>query len=242
MNKKTHSANTAKKKILNAIDVLEQLFGIPKWNVKDPLDELMVTILSQNTNDKNRDLAYGRLRERFKSWSDVMKAGVEDIEEAIRPAGLSKQKSKRMKDVLEWIFKTRRELDLDFLHDLKDEEAIELLTSQKGVGVKTAAVTLAFSLDRDICPVDTHVHRISRRLGWVKESATADQAFYQLKELIPNGKAQTFHLNILKFGRTICLARNPKCLGCPLWNDCIWEGKKYPRSSNPRQTKQGTNH
>jgi len=223
LHKKNHSQKRIQQKITHAILVLENTYGIPIWLRKDPLDELMVTLLSQNTNDKNRDLAYIRLRERFPEWNAVLNARIKEIEEAIRPAGLSKQKSQRMKAILEWVNERFGGLTLEGVEELDDDEAISLLTSQKGIGVKTAAVTLAFAFDRDLCPVDTHVHRIARRMGWVKESATAIHTFKTLREIIPTEKASTFHLNLLKFGRNICLARKPKCDKCPLWDDCVWK-------------------
>ncbi len=197
---------------------------MPTWRRKEPLDELIVTILSQNTNDHNRDLAFGRLRERFRNWRSVLEAPEHEIAEAIRPAGLHTQKARRIKAILSWIDITFRELRLDPLGMLSDDEAIALLTSQTGIGVKTAAVLLAFAFDRDLCPVDTHVHRIARRLGWVPENASADQVFHRLRPQLPTG-ATVFHLNLLRFGREICTARKPKCGECPLGDECAWKGK-----------------
>ena len=208
--------------IVEVAKIFDSLFGVPVWRRKDPLDELIVTILSQNTNDRNRDHAYTRLRSAFSTWNDVLCAPVIEIEEAIRPAGLSNQKSKSIKNALEWVERHFGELSLKNLVELDNDEAITLLTSQKGIGVKTAAVLLAFSLDRDLCPVDTHVHRIAIRLGWVEEKATAEKTFYALRSLMPNGQAASFHLNLLKFGRTICTARSPKCKECPLRDRCLY--------------------
>ncbi len=217
--------------IPEVVDVLEKHFGVPVWRRKDPIDELMVTILSQNTNDRNRDNAYERLRSAIPTWQEVSEASVSSIEEAIRPAGLSKQKSVRMQGVLRWIKESFGSLSLNYLRSLSDDRAIELLTTQKGIGVKTAAVLLAFSLERDLCPVDTHVHRIALRLGWVPIRSTADTVFTTIRPKIPVGKAPTFHLNLLKFGRTICTARSPKCGVCPLWSKCIYPGKTPLTSS-----------
>ena len=211
--------------VARAVKILEQEFGVPTWKVKDPLDELIVTLLSQNTNDSNRDRAYLRLRERFPDWRALLTARPGAVEDAIRPAGLAATKSVRMIAILNWVVETFGELSLNRLKRMETDEVIVLLTRQKGIGVKTAAVTLAFSLGRDLCPVDTHVHRIAQRLGWVKEGTPADKTFHSLRALIPSGKAPTFHLNLLKFGRTRCTARSPHCSGCPLWNDCVWVGK-----------------
>jgi len=217
------ASNLVRKKIIHAISVLEDLFGIPEWRRNNPLDELMLTILSQNTNDRNRDNAYHNLCAQFPYWEEVMVADVEQIEAAIRTAGLSKQKSKNMKNALLWINEYFGELSLEQIKGIPDDEAIELLTSQKGVGIKTAAVMLAFSLDRDLCPVDTHVHRIALRLAWVRKKTDAINTFKQLREVMPEGKAATFHLNLLQFGRKICNARNPKCGQCPMFDLCKWK-------------------
>lgn len=216
---KTNSA------IARVIPVLEKLYGIPEWKRKNPLDELILTIISQNTNDKNRDNAYNKLRDRFPNWSDVKDADVSEIESTIRSAGLSKQKSARIKAILQWISDSFGKLSIDAISNMSNDEAISLLTSQKGIGVKTAAVVLAFAFDRDLCPVDTHVHRISIRLGWVEDSDSAEATFNVLQPKIPENKAATFHLNLLKFGRNICTARSPKCDICPFWTDCTWENK-----------------
>lgn len=193
--------------------------------MKDPLDELITTVLSQNTNDHNRDIAYRRLRETFPAWQDVMEADVDAVQEAIRPAGLSKQKSERILAILRWARETFGSLTLKPLEDLSDDEAIDLLTTQKGIGVKTAAVVLAFAFNRDLCPVDTHVHRIARRLGWVSDKATAEATFRAIRPYMPKGNAHPFHLNLLRFGKNICTARRPRCKNCPLRDDCTWEGK-----------------
>ena len=214
------------KEISHFNGILENLFGVSEWRKKDPLDELILTILSQNTNDKNRDRAYGKLREQFPTWQDVLNADVKAIEAAIQSAGLGKQKSERIHAILTWVKDTFGGLTLAGLKNIDDDEVIEILTEQKGIGIKTAAVLLAFAFDRDLCPVDTHVHRISRRLGWVEPKDGAEATFKKIRPLIPTGKASTFHLNLLRFGRAICTARKPLCGECPVWDYCVWEGKK----------------
>ena len=215
-----------RKKIQLAQRVLESRLGVPTWRKKEPLDELIVTILSQNTNDRNRDHAYLKLREALPTWVDVLSADVTVIERTIHSAGLSRQKSQRIHDVLQWVSGRFGSLTLRPLEELPDDDVIKLLTTQKGIGIKTAAVVLAFSFGRDICPVDTHVHRISKRLGWVEEKTDAEKTFHALRPHIPDGKAVSFHLNLLKFGRNICTSRNPHCEDCPLWDDCSWDGRK----------------
>ena len=222
---KNSAAAELTRKVAGTAGTLERLFGSGCLHPRDGLDELMLTILSQNTNDNNRDRAYRQLRERLPDWRAVMEATPLQIEEAIRPAGLSRIKAGRMQAVLRWVEAAFGGLSLKPLGELSDDDAIDLLRTQKGIGIKTAAVLMAFAFERDLCPVDTHIHRIARRLGWVPERASAEATFRALKPHIPAGKARTFHLNLLKFGRTRCTARNPQCKGCPLWNDCSWDGK-----------------
>jgi endonuclease-3 len=215
-----------KKRVMNIYNKLAELYGKPVWTEpSDPLPALIKTILSQNTNDANRDRAYRGLRQKFPSWEDVLSARPSAIATAIKAGGLSKQKSRYIKDILKWIKKEFGELSLDAINDMTNEEAIELLSSQKGIGVKTAAVVLMFCCGRDVCPVDTHVHRISKRLGLVPENASAEKAYYLLGPMIPKGKAYTMHMNFLSFGKSLCPARNPHCYECPLYRQCIYENK-----------------
>ncbi len=210
-----------------AVDRLEKHQGEKKWaGLSEPLDSLILTILSQNTNDNLRDQAYARLRSSFQTWQEVVEAPVEKIEEAVRIAGLSKQKSANIQAFLQWTVEQFGEYSLMSLADMDDDEAIGLLTAQKGVGIKTAAVTLMVTLGRDLCPVDTHVHRISKRLGWVNEKTSAEKTFWQLRPYVPAGRGYSLHMNLLQFGRTVCQARKPKCEKCFLWDECVWEGKR----------------
>ena len=208
------------------VQLLEKRFGIPEpKHHLNPLDNLILTILSQNTNDKNRDVAYTRLREKLPTWNDVKNADVEVIKEAIKSAGLENQKSLRIKHILQWIDETFGSLNIDFLCQMEPQKAFDLFCSQKGIGVKTMAVVLCFSCDVDIFPVDTHVHRICRRLGLVSEKATAEKTFWLIKDQVPKGKSYSFHINLLKLGRTICSARSPNCSVCPLIEQCDYYRK-----------------
>ncbi|MBN2410749.1 endonuclease III [candidate division KSB1 bacterium] len=200
---------------------LEKAFGIPKWKGKGkPLDSLILTILSQSTNDRNRDMAYTRLKERFPDWMSVMNAPVEKIVDAIRPAGLGNQKSVRIKDVLKWVYDTYGTFDLHFLCDRDPEEVIHTFLQLKGVGIKTISVVLMFTCGVDIFPVDTHVHRICRRLGLVPDKTSAEKTHHLMQSIVPAGKSYSLHMNFLKLGRTICLARKPKCAVCPVNTLC----------------------
>ena len=200
---------------------LEKTFGIPKWKgTGKPLDSLILTILSQSTNDRNRDMAYTRLKECFPDWLSVMNASVENIIDAIRPAGLGNQKSARIKDVLKWVYDTYGTFDLHFLCDKNPEEVIRTFLQLKGVGIKTISVVLMFTCGVDIFPVDTHVHRLCRRLGLVPDKTNAEKTHHLMQSIVPSGKSYSLHMNFLKLGRTICQARKPKCSVCPVNDLC----------------------
>lgn len=186
----------------------------------DPVSQLISTILSQNTNDALQDKAYARLRERFPTWEAVRDAPLEEVEEAIRIAGLSNQKAARIQDILRRITQERGKLDLSFLKDWPLEEARRWLTSFKGVGPKTAAIVLLFALDLPAFPVDTHIFRVSKRLGLIPADATREQAHRILEALIPPKHFYTFHLNMIEHGRKVCVARRPKCELCNLKGLC----------------------
>jgi endonuclease-3 len=200
---------------------LMEIYGRPQWRSHlDPISQVVSTIISQNTSDVNRDRAFERLRARFASWEVVRDAPVEAIEEAIRPAGLARQKAPRIKGALQFITQERGELSLDFLKDLSVDEAKAWLTQVKGIGPKTAAIILLFSLDMPAFPVDTHVHRVTQRLGLIGPKVSAEKAHVLLEDLLPADIYYSFHLNIIRHGREICHARRPKCEICPLQTLC----------------------
>jgi endonuclease-3 len=196
-------------------------YGQPVWREKlPPVDELVSTILSQNTNDDNRDQAFDRLREKFPSWEQVMQAEVDAVIEAIRPAGLANQKGPRIQNVLRQIQDERGDMDLTFLQDLSVDEARTWLLKFKGVGPKTAAIVLLFALDMPDFPVDTHIYRLSGRLGLRPEKMSADKAHQHLAELFPAETYYPAHLNIIHHGRQVCHARTPVCDRCCLMDLC----------------------
>lgn len=186
----------------------------------DPVSELVSTILSQNTNDANRDRAYQTLQARFPTWEAVRDAGVAEVEAAIRTAGLAKQKAPCIVGALQQITVERGELSLDFLRDLPVEEAKAWLTGLKGVGPKTAAIVLLFALDRPAFPVDTHVHRVTRRLGLIAPGVGREKAHQVLEALLPAAIYYPFHLNVIRHGRQVCIARSPRCADCVLTDLC----------------------
>jgi endonuclease-3 len=212
---------------------LRKLYGEPKWTKIDGVSELVSTILSQNTNDGNRDLAYTRLRARFPTWEQVRDAPVQHVIDAIRPAGLANQKGPRIQEALHRITRERGELNIDFLAGMGVSEARQWLMSLNGIGPKTAAIILLFCYDMAAFPVDTHIHRVSRRLGLIGEKVTAEQAHDILEALCPNQAYGTFHLNIIKHGREICHARSPECERCPLQDVCLYFQRMSGESSKP---------
>ena len=204
-------------------ETLENLFGVPNWDgTEDVLECLILTILSQNTTDVSRDKWYTQLREKFPTWADVLQADADAVEAAIKIVGLGKQKTETIKNFLSWLKEEYGELSLEFIHDMKTEDALEFLIQHKGIGIKTASVTLSFACGREVFPVDTHIIRISKRLGLVKPNCSAEKAHYELPLIIPKGKSYPFHMNLIYFGRQICNARKPLCEQCPLTQHCLY--------------------
>ncbi len=200
---------------------LIERFGYPTWrNPLSPLDELVSTILSQNTNDANRDRAFVALKSRFPTWEAAREANPDEVIDAIRPAGLANQKGPRIQQVLKEITHQRGELNLDFLKDLPIEEGRNWLLQFKGVGPKTAAIVLQFSLGKPAFPVDTHIHRVSGRIGLRPSKMNAEQAHEHLAALFPPESYYAAHLNLIRLGREICQARRPLCEQCPLTELC----------------------
>jgi len=187
----------------------------------DPLGELILTVLSQSTNDRNRDVAFIRLRNRFASWEEVRAAPVVEIEEAIRPGGISKVKSQRIHDILEAIGDP---LDLEWIRDAPLAESQAYLCALPGVGRKTAACVLCFSFGLPDVPVDTHVSRVGMRLGLLRPGAPFEELHDELARLTPNGAELEFHMNLLRHGRRTCHARKPDCGGCALARMCPSRG------------------
>jgi endonuclease-3 len=193
-----------------------------QWPV---LDELIATVLSQNTSDTNSDAAYEQLRRRFDSWDAVRRAPAATVARAIRCAGLSRQKAPRIKRILQRIHRERGELSLDFLCSLPTPEAVEYLRSFPGVGPKTAACVLLFACRRPVLPVDTHVHRVSQRLGLIGPGTDAAKAHDALARFVPARQVLEFHIQLIRHGRGVCAARNPQCEDCPLVDLCP-EGRR----------------
>lgn len=202
---------------------LVEVYGFPQWrNTLPPLDELISTILSQNTNDRNRDLAFQRLLERFATWEAVRDAPAEAVIEAIRPAGLGNQKGPRIQQVLRQISAERGSLDLGFLQDWPAEKALAWLMRFQGVGPKTAAIVLVFSLGKPAFPVDTHIYRVSGRIGLRPAHLTVEQTHQYLAGVFKPDQYAPGHLNLIRLGRETCHARKPNCSACPVNELCLF--------------------
>lgn len=200
---------------------LLEFYGEPIWrNPLPAIDELVSTILSQNTNDINRDRGFNALRAKFGTWEGVRDADTMDVVNAIRPAGLANQKGPRIQQVLRSITEERGSLDLSFLEKLTVDEARAWLTRFNGVGPKTAAIVLCFSLGKPAFPVDTHIYRVTGRIGLRPEKMTVEQAHPHLESLFPPETYYAAHLNIIRLGREICQARRPRCEICPIIKLC----------------------
>jgi endonuclease III len=184
------------------------------------LDQVVGTVLSQHTSDVNSGRAFARFKARFPAWEQVMHAPVEDIEDAIRCGGLARQKARRIKGILNAIEEREGRIDLSRLHDLGDLAAESYLTSLPGAGPKTAACVLAFSMGRAAFPIDTHVHRVVTRLGWIPAGTTAEKAYQLVAQRVPAGIRYDLHLTLIRHGRTVCLARRPRCEVCVLLDLC----------------------
>lgn len=213
--------NSLAQRAMQVHERLLEVYGEPIWrNPLPAIDELVSTILSQNTNDVNRDRGFTALRAKFPTWEQVRDAPPEDVIDAIRPAGLANQKGPRIQQVLRSITEERGSLDLSFLGELPVDEARAWLTRFNGVGPKTAAIVLCFSLGKPAFPVDTHIYRVTGRIGLRPEKMTVEQAHPHLESLFPPETYYPAHLNIIRLGREICTARRPYCEKCPILNLC----------------------
>jgi endonuclease-3 len=221
-------------RIKEEINIINKLlvayFGIPSRPKKlpNPIDALIATILSQNTNDRNSYQAYQNLKEKYKSIDELANAPRGEIEKVIRVAGLGKQKSASIKNFLTTLKKKNGRLNLQHIRKMSDDEILDELTSIKGIGVKTASCVLLFSLDRNVCPVDTHVHRTLNRIGLVKTN-TPDKTFEYIQNQLPDGVAHQFHTNLIKLGREICKPAKPNCSICPLLQICVYKKKNLEK-------------
>lgn len=205
------------------IRALEALYGRPSLDEHQrlrPLDELIFTILSQNTSDLNRDRAWKALKDRYPTWEEVVAAPRRQLEKVIRVGGLAPTKSARIQEVLRRVKADRGAFDLDFLANVPVEEAEEYLASFKGVGLKTVRCVLLFSCRRPVIPVDTHIFRVGKRLGLFPAKASPEKAHEILQEITPSQEVYPFHVNLITHGRRVCKAARPLCDACALQALC----------------------
>jgi endonuclease-3 len=211
---------------------LEKRFGplvVPRST--DPLDELILTVLSQHTSDLNSERAFALLRAAYPAWDDVVDADSDEVADVIRSGGLANTKARRIQTILREVRQREGAYSLDRLSEMSDADARAWLVSFPGVGPKTAAVVLSFAFGRDTMPVDTHVHRVTRRLGVVPAKASAEQADRLLHELIPEGLRTPLHVGCIRLGREICKAPIPRCAQCPLKDLCPTAPRYLPSRS-----------
>lgn len=208
--------------VLKIAELLEDEYGLPKWAHEKhrPVDTLVGTILSQNTSDKNSGPAYDALRRRYPMWEQVLRADERRLAKVIRRGGLPQLKAKRIKGVLAEIRRRNGRITLSPLAKMPKKEAREWLMSIPGIGPKTAAVTLIFGFGMPVFPVDTHIFRVSKRLGLIGKKVGYEEAHEILDKLVPDRKKMSLHINIITHGQRICTARNPMCEKCALAKIC----------------------
>ena len=227
------NSSSLRRKTTRIANILQDLMGEYRWRKRqNPLDNLIATILSQNTSDLNSGRAYDSLRKRFPNWEDVLAANVKEVADAIRSGGLAHSKSRSIKETLAWIKKTYGRLNIDFICKMKPEEAYETFCQIKGVGVKTVSIVLAFACGVDVFPVDTHVNRVCDRLGLVPSGSSPEKTFRTMQGLVPEGRGISLHANMISFGRKVCHSRKPKCHECLLIRHCRYYKESYRSTVN----------
>ncbi len=210
-------------KVAPVAAILGERHGHPAWRAGvDPVDELVNCVLSQSTNDSNRDRAFDALKTRWPNWQGVVEAPTDEVIATIRVAGLANQKGPRIQALLRDIHEQQGAFNIDFLADLPLDEARAWLTSLRGVGPKTAAIVLCFAFGRPSLPVDTHVHRVGKRLGLIPAKMSAERAHPLMEALVPAEQHYSFHIQLILHGRELCHARRPDCANCPLSVCCDW--------------------
>jgi endonuclease-3 len=211
------------------LDGLGAAYGRPVWSQRrDPVAELVVTILSQHTSDLNAERAFEELRRQFPDWGAVEAASMEELERAIVSGGLAYQKAPRIKAALAHLRELRGDYNLDFLAELRPLEARDWLTAIPGVGPKTASVVLLFSFGLPLMPVDTHVERVSRRIGLIRPESSVVDAHQDFLEMLPADRVYEAHVNLITHGRRTCTARQPACYRCPVAARCRYVDPRAP--------------
>tara|TARA_B100000029_G_scaffold494100_1_gene557421 strand:- start:675 stop:1343 length:669 start_codon:yes stop_codon:yes gene_type:complete len=210
-------------KIKNIITNLSKVYGPPIWKPRlKPMDELIFTVLTQNTSDLNAEKAFLKLKT-LGSWEEILKTSDIKIAKLIKSGGMSNIKSKRILGILQEIKKRENKLDISFLSKLSLDDARRWLTSIKGIGPKTASVLLSFSFNMPAIPVDTHIHRVSKRLNLITKKTSTEDAHYILEKLVEDKNKYSFHVLLINHGRKKCHSRNPKCEECSLKKICHYK-------------------
>ncbi|HEV7842394.1 MAG TPA: hypothetical protein VGO69_01795 [Pyrinomonadaceae bacterium] len=221
--RKTASGEThlSEKPVRYIIQNLERAYGVPEnRRESSPLNMLVNIILSQATSDTNSDRTFSALKKRYPTWESLLRARTSTIAETIRSGGLANQKAAVIKDLLRQIKEEHGTLDLGFLHELPNEEAVQYLSQFRGIGPKTIACTLLFACRKDVFPLDTHIFRVLRRVGLIPQKCTDKRAHEIMDKLVPPGKFYSLHVNLIRHGRTLCRPRDPLCERCPIVEYC----------------------
>jgi len=221
-------------KIRKILRLLEKAYGRPApLRRSEPVDELIRTVLSQNTSDKNSLRAFAVLKKRFKPWDGLLAADTGNIARLIKHAGLANIKANRIKAILREIKRRESKLSLALLKNLDINESIRYLRSMKGVGPKTAACVLLFSFGKPIMPVDTHIFRVTKRLGIIGKDLDIEETHILLSKIVPKDLIYGFHLGIIEHGRKTCKAQKPRCWDCVVYDLCRFKGKKLRKKRGP---------
>lgn len=236
-----HSVEVTRRFLRKVYRHLTTKYEPPEWHVSQPaIDELILTVLSQNTNDRNSGEGFRRLKERFADWGEVEKAPARAVASAIKVSGLSRIKSKRIKAILRRIREERGSYSLDFLRNWTAERANDYLRAIPGVGPKTAACVLIFSFGKPVFPVDTHILRVSKRLGILDEKTNAEAAHELLQAAVPKELTYPLHLLMIRHGRDTCHALKPDCPKCILLRTCPFGKARTARKRLPLEQADGT--
>ncbi|GBE29502.1 MAG TPA: endonuclease III [Bacteroidetes bacterium] len=220
-------SSVMRERVAKVAALFEAEAGPLRWpGRRDPLAGLVQTLLSHNTTDPNAFAAYDKLQDRYRGWEDIAQAPHGDVANVIRVAGLNNQKAERIQELLRFVKQEYGEYSADVLDGMEFDEAFATFSHLKGVKHKTLAVVLTFDLGKDVFAVDTHVHRVCQRIGFVPEKATAVKTFQRMNELVPEGLSYQFHIHLIRHGRKVCSARSPKCGECFVREMC-----RYGRSN-----------
>lgn len=218
---RSNSTASLKRKAADIDRILTRIYGRKDAELEDdPLDTLVETILSQNTTDKNSHRAFQALKKAYPSWGNLMGEDADKVAKVIRSGGLAGVKASRILGALEFIDRERGVLDLDFLRDMSPQDAEAWLAQMKGVGPKTRSIVLLFSLGMPAFPVDTHIHRVTKRIGLIGPRVSREQAQTDLAALVPRREFFNYHINLIEHGRTVCQARKPRCPMCQMSRYC----------------------